>query len=88
MSSPKKTLQPILDSASYAAGKTLVVVAYDEDRPVPNLLIAPTAVRGAQTLAGAGHAALLKTWGELLGLPSLNTAQVNAAPSLRTAAHI
>ena len=84
----KKTLQPILDSASYAAGKTLVVVAYDEDRPVPNLLIAPTAVRGAQSLAGAGHAALLKTWGELLGLPPLSTPQVDAAPSLRTAAHI
>ena len=82
------TLQPILDSAAYAAGRVLVVVAYDEDRPVPNLLIAPTARRGVQTLAGAGHAALLRTWEEVLGLPVLATPQVSAAPSLRAAAHI
>jgi hypothetical protein len=78
----------ILKSPTYAAGKTLVVVAYDEDSPVPNLLIAPTAKRGTQSLAGASHAALLKTWGEVLGLPGIHTPQVDAAPSLRDAAHI
>jgi len=81
-------LQPILDSASYASGDTVVMVLYDEDRPVPNLIVAPTAHRGVQNLAGAGHAAALRTWEELLGLPIMGTPAVAAAPSLRASANI
>ena len=84
----KDHLQPILDSAAYASGNTVVMVLYDEDRPVPNLIVAPTANRGIQTLPGAGHAAVLRTWEEMLGLPIMPTPAVAAAPSLRAAAHI
>lgn len=83
-----KTLQPVLDSASYAAGRTAVMVMYDEDRPVPNLLIAPTASRGISTIGGAGHAAMLRTWEEMLGLPIMGTPQVSGAISLRGPANI
>ncbi len=83
-----KHLQPILDSPAYAAGTTAVFVLYDEDRPVPNLVIAPTALRGASPTPGAGHAAALKTWDELLGLPEIAQAPVQSAISLRGPAHI
>lgn len=79
-------LQPVLDSAAYAAGTTAVMVYYDEDRPVPNLIMAPTARRGVQDLPGAGHAAALRTWEEMLGLPLLPS--VTGVPSLRAAAGI
>ena len=81
-------IQPILDSAAYASGKTAVVVLYDEDHPVPNLIIAPTANRGANNTPGAGHAAMLRTWEEMLGLPIMPQAPVIAAISLRGPAHI
>ena len=81
-------LPAILDSASYRAGTTAVMVIYDEDHPVPNLLIAPTASSGVQHTTGAGHAAMLKTWLEMLGLPALNQGQLPSAISLRAPAHI
>ena len=82
-------VQPILNSLTYAAGKTAVVVVYDEDHPVPNLIIAPTARAGIDSATtGAGHAALLKTWEEMLGLPTMPTRDVAAAVSLRGPAHI
>ena len=84
----QRQLQPILDSSAYAAGRTAVMVMYDEDRPVPNLLIAPTARPGIQSLPGAGHAAMLRTWEEMLGLPVLSTPALAAAPSLRSAANL
>ena len=39
-------VQPVLQSHAYAAGKVAVFIWYDEDHPVPNLWITPTA-RGA-----------------------------------------
>ncbi|MFZ4519699.1 MAG: alkaline phosphatase family protein [Microthrixaceae bacterium] len=78
----------VLRSRTYAEGRTAVMVLWDEDRPVPNLLIAPTARRGVQDLPGAGHAAMLRTWEEMLALPVLPTPALAAAPSLRTAANI
>ena len=82
------TLSPILDGADYRAGRTLVVVVYDEDQPVPNLLIAPTAVPQAITTVVGSHAGLLKTIEELLGLPVMAQGQLPTAVSLRTSAHI
>ncbi len=79
-------LGPVLAGADYRAGTTAVFVLYDEDRPVPNLVIAPTAVAGPLTLPGAGHRAALRTFSELLGLPPL--APVADAVSLRASAHI
>lgn len=81
-------IQPILNSAAYASGGTAVIVLYDEDHPVPNLIIAPTANRGANATSGAGHAAMLKTWEEMLGLPVMAQAPVISAISLRGPAHI
>lgn len=81
-------LQPILDGADYQAGTTAVMVLYDEDHPVPNLLIAPTANRGISLALGAGHAAMLRTWDEMLGLPIIGTPEVTGAVSLRGPAHI
>ena len=84
----KTTLSRILDGESYRAGKTLVVVVYDEDRPVPNLLIAPTANAGSIRSRAGSHAALLKTIEEALALPILRQGQLTTAVSLRSSAHI
>lgn len=84
----RSTLQPVLDSASYRRGETLVVVIYDEDQPVPNLLIAPTARAGPIDDLVGSHASLLKTVELALGLPVLDQGQLPDAPSLRPAAHI
>lgn len=79
-------LGAILAGASYRAGTTAVFVLYDEDRPVPNLIIAPTAVAGPLDDPGAGHRAALRTIEALLGLPTL--APVADATNLRSSAHI
>ena len=42
----RANVQPVLDSAAYQAGQVAVFIWYDEDFPVPNLEIAPTAVPG------------------------------------------
>lgn len=84
----KSVLTPILNGKDYKAGKTLVVVVYDEDRPVPNLLIAPTAHAGAISGTVGSHAALLKTIEQLLGLPVMDQGQLPGAISLRASAHI
>jgi len=78
----------ILHSPTYAAGKTAVMVLYDEDHPVANLLIAPTANPGPNATPGAGHAAMLKTWEEMLGLPTIGQGSVDQAISLRAPAHL
>jgi len=79
----KKTLTPILSSKDYLAGDTLVVVVYDEDQPVPNLLIAPTANKGEISSVAGSHADLLKTIEEVLGLKVMDQGQLPDAISLR-----
>jgi hypothetical protein len=64
-------VQPVLDSAAYRAGRVAVFVWYDEDAPVPNLWIAPTARAGARAVEGAGASATLRAWESMLGLPCL-----------------
>lgn len=81
-------LKPILAGADYRAGRTLIVVVYDEDRPVPNLLIAPTADPGPISSIAGSHADLLKTVEEALGLRILDQGQLPTATSLRPSAHI
>jgi hypothetical protein len=79
----KGFLSPILASADYLAGNTAVVVIYDEDRPVPNLLMSRSAHAGP--IAGTGsHADLLLTIEELLGLPTMPQGQLLTATSLRS----
>jgi hypothetical protein len=84
----KHLLSQVLAGADYQAGSTAVFVMYDEDHPVPNLVIAPTAHTGTLTTAGAGHAAALRTWEEMLGLPRMQQGQLPQAISLRGPAHI
>jgi hypothetical protein len=84
----RATLQPVLDSASYRRGETLVVVIYDEDQPVPNLLVAPTAHQGPIDQLVGSHASLLKTVELALGLPVLDQGQLPDSPSLRPVANI
>ncbi|MFN8018452.1 MAG: alkaline phosphatase family protein [Acidimicrobiales bacterium] len=84
----KETLTKILDGADYRKGKTLVVVVYDEDQPVPNLLIAPTAKAGAISSVVGSHAGLLKTFEQALGLPVMDQGQLPDATSLRPSANV
>ncbi len=82
------TLGSVLAGANYRSGDTAVFVLYDEDHPVPNLVIAPTAHAGTLTTAGAGHSAALKTWEQMLGLPVMNQGSLPNAISLRGLAHV
>ena len=59
-------------------------VWYDEDHPVPNLWITPTASPGPVTATGAGYAGTLAAWESMLGLPCL--ANACSAPDMRAAA--
>jgi PKD repeat protein len=81
-------INSIVGGANYQSGDTAVFVMYDEDYPVPNLLIAPTASSGVLSTAGAGHAAMLKTWEQMLGLPVMNQGQLPTAISLRGPANL
>ena len=83
-----KTLKPIIEGKEYAKGKTLIVVVYDEDQPVPNVLIAPTANKGRITDVTGSHTALLKTVELALGLPVLDQGQLPEADSLRGSANV
>jgi acid phosphatase len=78
-------IQPVLDSAAYRAGKVAVFVWYDEDQPVPNLWITPTAKPGPIDVAGAGAMGTLRAWQDMLTLPCL--AQACAAPDMRAPAN-
>lgn len=82
----KKTLKPILTGSDYAKGKTLVVVVYDEDQPVPNVVIAPTAHKGRIESVTGSHASLLKTIELALGLKVLDQGQLPQATDLRPSA--
>jgi hypothetical protein len=82
----KVRLARIIGSESYRAGNTAVLVLYDEDRPVPNLLIAPTAHEGALDTPVADHSAALGAIEQMLGLSVLPT--VRNAVNLRASAHI
>jgi PKD repeat protein len=81
-------INSLLAGADYQSGDTAIFVMYDEDYPDPNLLIAPTATSGVLSTAGAGHAAMLKTWEQMLGLPVMNQGQLPTAISLRPSANI
>jgi phosphatidylinositol-3-phosphatase len=81
----RRHVQPVLESTAYKSGKVAVFIWYDEDHPVPNLWITPTARSGARTTPGAGYAGTLRAWESMLGLPCL--ANACTAPDMRTAAN-
>jgi hypothetical protein len=75
-------VQPIVGGADYRAGRTAVFVLWDEDHPVPNLLVAPSALPGPRQ-GPASHAAALVTIEKLLGLPVLAQGQLPGTADLR-----
>jgi hypothetical protein len=75
----------VLDSPTYAAGRTAVVVTWDEDTPTPNVWISPSVHPGATTTE-SGHYSLLRTTEEMLRLPFLGAAAT--APSMRSPFHL
>jgi hypothetical protein len=81
----KQHVQAVLDSTAYRTGKVAVFIWYDEDHPVPNLWITPTAKPGAVTTPGADYAGTLAAWESMLGLPCL--AKACTARDLRRAAN-
>ncbi len=81
----QKNIAPVLSSAAYKAGHVAVFVWYDEDHPVPNVWVTPTAAPGGHSLSGAGYAGTLSAWESMLGLPCL--ANACNAPAMRTAAN-
>jgi len=77
-------IEPIIMSTSYRTGHVAIFVWYDENHPVPNLWITPTATSGAHALPGAGPAGTLAAWESMLGVPCLQNACT--ASDMRTAA--
>lgn len=67
-------IAPLLASSAYRAGKVAVFVWYDEDHPVANMWITPTAHAGPVDVAAAGYAGTLRAWESMLGLPCLANA--------------
>jgi hypothetical protein len=80
----KSFLDPILNSEQYRAGDIAIFFLWDEDTPIPNVLIAPSIRPGSTVPAPSGnpisHFSALRTWDEMLGLPLL--ADAAQAPSL------
>jgi hypothetical protein len=81
----RTNVQRVIDSDAFRQGKVAIFIWYDEDHPVPNLWITPTAIRGPLGTAGAGYAGTLAAWESMLGLPCL--ANACHAPDLRAATH-
>jgi hypothetical protein len=79
-------VQRVLDSSAYRAGRVAVFIWYDEDAPVPNMQIAPTARPGPFGTSGIGYASTLKAWQSMLGFPCL--ANACTAPNLRSVAGV
>ncbi len=73
----------MLASPVYREGTTAIVVMWDEDTPVPNIVIGPAVRPGTVVSQPFDHYALLHTTEELLGLPG-RLGGAAQAPSLRT----
>lgn len=77
-------LDPLLNSPAYAKGDVAVFLLWDEDTPIPNVLIAPSIVPGSKVpVPGSNpisHFSALRTWEDMLHLPLLGDTRM--APSL------
>jgi len=77
-------LDPLLNSEAYVKGDLAIFFLWDENTPVPNVLLAPSIEPGYKVTASTGnpisHFSALRTWEEMLGLPLLGDSP--AAPSL------
>jgi phospholipase C len=77
-------LEPLLNSQAYAKGDVAIFFLWDENTPIPNVLLAPSIVSGTKIAVSTGnpvsHFSALRTWEEMLGLPLLG--DTPQAPSL------
>jgi acid phosphatase len=72
----------IQDSPAYRGGRTAVFIVWDEPRPMPFIVIAPTVPHGVVVGLPIDHYALLRTTEELLALDG-RLGVAATAPSLR-----
>jgi hypothetical protein len=79
-------LDPLLNSPLYAKGDLAIFFLWDENSPIPNVLLAPSVVPGTKITVPTGnpvsHFSALRTWEEMLSLPLLGDTKL--APSLLT----
>jgi len=77
-------LDPLLNSEAYAKGDLAIFFIWDEESPIPNVLLAPSiAIRTKITVSSGNpvsHFSAIRTWEEMLDLPLLG--DTNQAPSL------
>lgn len=77
-------LDPLLNSQAYAKGDVAIFFLWDEDSPIPNVLLAPSIAAGSKFSVTSGnpvsHFSALRTWEEMLNLPMLG--DTSQAPSL------
>jgi Phosphoesterase family len=77
-------LDPLLNSKEYTNGDLAIFLLWDENTPIPNVLLAPSVVPGTRITVKMGnpisHFSALRTWEEMLGLPLLG--DTKSAPSL------
>ncbi len=71
----------IVNSPSYNRGETALFITWDEDTPIPNIVVAPSVHAGTTVTTAVSHYSLLRATEEMLGLPLLGEAA--NAPSLR-----
>lgn len=76
----------ILSGPTYRAGATALFVIWDEDTPMPNIVISPFTPPGTVASERFSHYSLLRTTEELLGLPLL--AGATSATSMRASLHV
>jgi Phosphoesterase family len=79
----KTLIGNILASGLYGQGHTAVVVVWDEDTPVPNLVVSPSVHPGTVVKSKVSHYSLLRATEDIFGLPRLLSA--SHAPDLRAA---
>lgn len=80
----KNFLTPFFNSAQYKSGDTAFFFLWDEDYPIPNVLVAPSIKPGSHPAKPSGnpisHFSALRTWEDMLGLPYIGHS--GDAPSL------
>jgi hypothetical protein len=77
-------LDPLLNSQAYTNSDLAIFFLWDEDTPIPNVILAPSVIPGTKISVSSGnpisHFSALRTWEEMLALPLLG--DTSSAPSL------
>ncbi len=83
----KGWLTAILASPAYSKGRTAIFIIYDEDSPMPNVVVAPSVTPGSEISQPFDHYSLLKTTEEMLGLTEF-LGRAKDATSMRGSFHM